>query len=152
MNAVDLLVHDHRVIEKIFSEFKTATANRWQELFNQVYSELTVHMKMEELEFYPALAAIVPDQVDHSLHEHFAMNSLLEELRILDKGQPIFENRFGDLMMEVQKHIQEEERSGGIFEVSRRHINDLTLADIGERMARIKEISRGPKAGEVAKR
>jgi hypothetical protein len=32
-------------------------------------------MKMEELEFYPALAAIFTDPVDHSLHEHFAMYS-----------------------------------------------------------------------------
>jgi hemerythrin superfamily protein len=146
MNAIDLLMGDHRVVEKLFSEFKTATVRRWDELFDQVYSQLTVHTEMEELEFYPALASIVPDRVDHSIDEHSMVKSLLEELHAVDdKGQGSFEKRFGDLMMEVQKHIREEEEPGGLMDIARQHIDEFTLANIGERMTRIKN-SKAPKA------
>ena len=138
MNAIDLLMHDHRVTEKIFSEFKAATRNRWDELLEQVYSELTTHVDLEEHEFYPALARFSADKVDHSIDEHSTIKSLLEDLRKSDKGDALFERRFGDLMMEVEKHIREEEGPGGLMNLAQQNLDEASLMQIGERMELLK--------------
>src|SRR5689334_502697 len=138
MNAIDLLMRDHRVTEKLFSEFKAATANRWPELFAQVYTELTMHTDLEEHEFYPALARFAADKVDHSIDEHSAVRALLEELRVSGTADPAFESRFGELMMEVQRHVSEEEGPGGLMSLAQQNLDDATLMNMGERMERTK--------------
>jgi hemerythrin superfamily protein len=142
MNAIDLLLHDHRVTEKIFSEFKAATANRWDELFEQVYSELTTHADLEEHEFYPALARFAADKVDHSIDEHSTVKSLLAELRECDKGDPSYESRFSDLMTEVEKHIREEEGPAGLMNLAQQNLDEASLMRMGERMERLKSSQR----------
>lgn len=58
MDAITLLKTDHRAVEALLKQVQdlseSAHAQR-QELFRKIDKELTVHSKMEETIFYPAL-------------------------------------------------------------------------------------------------
>jgi hemerythrin superfamily protein len=54
-DAVQMLEHDHRAVEKLFREFFSAAEERKQEVSHTIFRELEVHSTIEEEIFYPAL-------------------------------------------------------------------------------------------------
>lgn len=55
MDALTMLEHDHRDVEKLFSEFMTGGKARQQEVAQQIFQKLDLHSTLEEELFYPAL-------------------------------------------------------------------------------------------------
>jgi hemerythrin superfamily protein len=146
MNALDLLIQDHRVVEKLFSEFQTATAGRRAEAFGEVYTELTMHTEIEEQIFYPALMTESAQEVEHSLDEHTKAKALLQELQDTDTDNDSFDTRFTELMADVQKHIREEEQPGGLMDIARQRLGEAALDEMGMQMEMMKGRMQGPKA------
>lgn len=57
MDGLELLKQDHEKVDKLFQQIEIGGSNTQpQELFNQIYRELTIHTIIEEQVFYPALA------------------------------------------------------------------------------------------------
>ncbi len=115
MNALDILKKDHDKVKALFSEYDTLSGDgsRKNEIAQTVLQELEMHSRVEEDIFYPALRARTgkdgKELVKHSLDEHHDIDDLVAELRDTDPSDPDFEDKFQELMEEVEDHIGEEE-------------------------------------------
>lgn len=116
MNALDLLKQDHDRVKELFSEYDMISGDggaRKNEIAQTVLRELEVHSRVEEDIFYPALRARTgkegKDLVKQSMNEHREIDDLVAELRETDPSDPDFDERFQELMEDVEEHITEEE-------------------------------------------
>jgi hemerythrin superfamily protein len=146
MNAIDLLMRDHRIVEKFFSEIQTATPGEQERLLADLNEALRAHMQAEESVFYTALHAESQDLIRRSVQEHAAVKKLLEQLAAVDVDSDRFRKDFGTLMKDVQTHIREEEEPGGVMTAAREQLTESALDGIGEEIERIKDELRGPLA------
>lgn len=112
MNVIEIIKSDHRKVESLFSEMEKAkSSKKMQELFEQIYTELTVHAKVEELTLYPSMRNYdeTHDMVDEAEEEHTEAKVLLEELKSMNPGEPDFKAKIEELKEAVQHHVEEEE-------------------------------------------
>lgn len=115
MNALEILKKDHDTVKELFAEYDTLTGDgaRKNEIAQTVLRELELHSRVEEDIFYPALRAKAgkdgKEMVKHSVSEHHEIDDLVAELRDTDPSDPDFDDRFQELMEDVEEHIVEEE-------------------------------------------
>jgi iron-sulfur cluster repair protein YtfE (RIC family) len=82
-DAIDLLDEDHKHVERLFQQYKSAPdASRKRVLAQQIFSELTVHTRIEEDVFYPAFRQATGDQqiVQESTREHREAMDLVQRM------------------------------------------------------------------------
>lgn len=72
-----------------------------------------MHSKVEETVFYPAMKAKTGRDgkkiVQNSVGEHEEIDGLISELKNTNPADPGFDQKFQELMDDVEKHIDEEE-------------------------------------------
>ena len=89
MNAVELLVADHKVVAGLFAQVKASKDNDHPALFVKIKAELDVHTHVEETIFYPKLKAegnkALIDITLEGLEEHHQVKMFLKELDSLTK-------------------------------------------------------------------
>lgn len=134
MNAVELLIDQHRQIESRMREWMSSDdAARRAVLFAEVGDHLTVHMASEERVFYPAVkAARTEDVLLESLEEHLSLKRLLADLVALDVGDKTFEPKFEVLKEQTEHHHREEEDD--LFPKVRRMLDGARLDALGDEM------------------
>jgi hemerythrin-like domain-containing protein len=54
-DAVQLLKADHKLVKKLFDQFRSASDNEKPRIAGQLFNELTIHATLEEEIFYPAV-------------------------------------------------------------------------------------------------
>jgi len=98
---------------------------------------LTIHTRIEEEIFYPAVRDTLRDQLvgEEALVEHATAKALIERLEGLEPAEPFYDATFTVLAEYVQHHVKEEETS--MFPQVKDAQVDLT--DVGERMKQRKE-------------
>lgn len=144
MNALDLLKRDHDLVKDLFAEYDTLSGDgaRKNEIAQTVLSELELHSRIEQDIFYPALRARSgkdgKELVKHSVREHQEIDDLVAELKDADPSDPDFEDKFLDLMEDVEEHFAEEETE--MF--PKAQILGKDLEEIGRQMQEEKEHSR----------
>jgi hemerythrin superfamily protein len=139
-DAITLLKHDHREVEKLFKEFESAKGDgRKQKLAHQICLELTVHAELEEAIFYPACEGIVDeDELKEGYVEHDAAKLLIAEIEANESADDeFFDSKVHVLQEEIEHHIKEEEGPNGIFAQARK--GDLDTQAIGERLSQRKQ-------------
>jgi hemerythrin superfamily protein len=139
-DAITLLKHDHREVEKLFKEFEGAKGDgRKQKLAHQICLELSVHAEIEETIFYPACEGTVDeDELKEGYVEHDAAKLLIAEIEGNEEaGDEFFDTKVHVLQEEIEHHIKEEEGPNGIFAQARK--GDLDMKAIGERLAEKKQ-------------
>lgn len=112
MNVIELIKSDHRKVESLFSEMEKAKdSKKMQKLFNQLYTELTLHAKVEELTLYPSMRNYdeTHDMVEEAEEEHTEAKELLEEIKSMSPSDPDFKAKIEELKEAVQHHVEEEE-------------------------------------------
>ena len=111
MDAVDLLLRQHRELEASMGEVLAATdENAIKTLFTQVADLLTTHITAEEQIFYPAVKAKrTEDTLLESLEEHLSLKRLLADLLPMAPKDRGFEPKFKVLKEQAEHHHQEEE-------------------------------------------
>ncbi len=139
IDAVDLLMRDHRLVEQLFLQFDAALAAddhaEQRELADRILTALSVHAAVEEEVLYPA-ARGVPDAaglVDRSLAQHEELEALLAGLDGRQPGDAGFEEGFGQAGDLVARHVREDE--GELFPALRRSMPDDDLVALGDRLA-----------------
>ena len=135
-DAITLLKEDHREAEKMFKEFEQAKGDgRKQKLAHQICLALSVHFELEEQIFYPACEGKVDeDELKEGYVEHDAAKLLVAEIEAEEgAGDEFFDTKVHVLQEEIEHHIKEEERPGGIFAEARK--SDLDMDSLGERIA-----------------
>lgn len=153
MNAIDLLITQHRAIEgKLaqWSEMVSSAAKR--ELFEQVAEHLSVHIASEEQVFYPAVKAQnIEGVLLESLEEHLSLKRLLADLRELDQpGDEVFEAKLKVLKEQTEHHHEEEEEH--LFPRVGQRFDPQPLEQLGRQMEELQRSMRreGDPAAVVA--
>lgn len=123
MDAVDLLMKDHREVEAWFEQFEKAKSDdRKKELANKICLALTVHVQIEEEIFYPACkeAGVDEDKLDEGVVEHDAAKKLIAEIEDMEPGDELYDAKVHVLGEEIEHHVEEEEEEDGLFAQARK--------------------------------
>ncbi len=141
VNAVHLLLQDHREVEQLFSRIETAGGAGPDEAVQEVVRELSVHAVIEEQVLYPAIREKVPggDQLaDHAIEEHQEAKELLAQI---DGSDDAIERRslLARLMREVRSHVEEEEAD--LFPKLQAAFGPQEQQEMGQAMAEAKKMA-----------
>ena len=127
MDAIELLKHDHRMVEQLFVDYggvggtsggesagglKAGAETQRRGVVEVVIRELSKHAALEELVFYPFAKQLLPDgteEIDRHLAEHMTVKRLLTALDGLSQGDDRESELMERLAQETQEHIREEE-------------------------------------------
>ena len=142
MTVIELLKKDHRNVSELFAAFETAKDNEEegsrQEIALEICFELTLHAKVEEDFFYPAVDAKARDdeetqeKVKEADEEHRLVKALVGEIQDMDETDDNFDAKVKVLKDVVEHHVEEEE--GELFKTARKHFSKEEARDIGELM------------------
>lgn len=133
MNILELIEQDHRKVESLFEEMKkTKDSKKSMKLFNEIYKELNLHAKAEELVFYPAMREYdeTAEYIEEAEEEHEDAEALLEEMKEFNPKDDEFKEKLEELVEAIQHHVKEEESE--IFEAVRKCMDEKQLNTLGE--------------------
>lgn len=129
--AIAMLKEDHRVFDRLFKEFEKATGKRKRDIAQELCLRITMHSKIEEEVFYPAIRGKVDeDEIEEAIVEHQAAEAIIEELEEMDGSEELYDAKVHVLGEQLRHHIEEEETE--MFEEAKR--SGLDLDAIGDRM------------------
>ena len=116
-DAVDLLVADHRRVDRLFEEYedlgRDGDPSRKLRLAKQVIRELSVHAAIEEQYLYPTISALVDggrEIVSESLEEHQQLKGRLAAVDRVRPADSSLDAQMKALIGHVRHHVEEEER------------------------------------------
>ena len=111
MDAIEVLRHDHRVVEQLFRDYQAAESDAQRRgVVEILVRELSKHAALEEVLFYPFAAQVLADgQVDRHLAGHRPIKELLLELDRCRAGDPVQDELMQRLASAVVKHVQDDE-------------------------------------------
>ena len=140
MKVTVLLRNDHEALKALFDKFKKPSASRNQngkkDLFNEIQRELLIHSQMEQEIFYPALSSTpsnhAVDLVSTAEQEHKDVEKLLEEMRAMSGSEKNFDAKVGQLIDQVERHIEMEESE--VFDEARKNLPEYRLEELGLEM------------------
>ena len=154
MNALELLMEDHRKVQDLFGQVKgTESQKQHKQLFRRIKSELDTHAYIEEKIFYPTLKKYeeFKETVLESIEEHLQMKTLLRAIDRLSEGNERLDAKLKVLIDDVEHHIEEEE--GELFPKVKRQLSREQLEDMGmELEAAKKDFVRKPRARAASSR
>jgi hemerythrin superfamily protein len=109
-DVVDLIMQDHREVERLFDELKSHPEKR-PLLVPVLAMVLTAHSRAEEAEVYPAARdrGGQADEVAHSQQEHLQAERLLARLAETSPQSKKFDQVLAKLIDAVNHHVVEEE-------------------------------------------
>ena len=113
MDAIKLLVVDHKMVEELFLQFEAVgdeEPNKKAELAAMICKELTVRMMIKEELFYPAARAVkgMEDMIDAALQEHAETKEMIAKIKTLSTGYEL-EEEMSKLKKAIKHHVEEEE-------------------------------------------
>ena len=134
-DALDVLLQDHAAIMELFYRYERATDQRdKRSLVSRIIRLLTVHMRIEEDLFYPALAKALPSRaaIDESYVAHIAIRKSMASLNeaVARMQSSNFDAQVNGLALLVEHHIALKE--GRIFDLAR--TSGLDLVAIGRQL------------------
>lgn len=133
-DIISLIEADHRKIEQLLEEVQhTRGAHKKFDVFMQIYKELNLHARGEELVFYPAMREFEQTEgyIEEAEEEHADAEVLLEEIKVMESANdPEFKDKMAELKEALMHHIEEEESE--IFTAVRETMNDEQLLALGQ--------------------
>ena len=149
MNVIDLIMQDHREVERLFDELRAHPEKR-QGLVPVLTTLLVAHSRAEEAEVYPVAAeAGGADDVEHSQEEHLHADQLLEELAATDPESAAFDGALQKLVDAVTHHVEEEEST--VLPGLRTRLSEERLGELGDAFARARKERLGDQPGDMTK-
>jgi hypothetical protein len=142
MDAIQLLLDDHRKVKGIMAELEPTTERALktrEELFTRLKLELTVHEIIEEEIFYPTLKQHprAKDIVLEGYEEHHVVDLLMGELSELPVDDENWGAKVKVMIENVEHHMEEEE--GDMFKKARQVFDKAELRQLGDAMANRKQ-------------
>ena len=112
-NAISLLKSDHRMVEDLFKQIESTRDDvELAELVVALQTALSVHTRIEEEVFYPALRASVSkagDLLDEAAVEHGSAKHFLIDLSTSTNDDRFYRARLKVLKEHINHHVKEEE-------------------------------------------
>ncbi|GHD97074.1 hemerythrin domain-containing protein [Streptomyces naganishii] len=141
MDAIELLKHDHRMVEQLFRDYHAAASDTQRRgVAELAIRELSKHAALEEMMVYPMARKVLPDgaeEIDEHLAEHMAVKKLLLALDKLPAGDEREPELMAQLRREVEEHIREEE--GEMMPQLREHVSQQDLDELGRLLDQAKQ-------------
>jgi hemerythrin superfamily protein len=141
MDAIELLTHDHRMVEQLFRDYHAAASvAQRRAVIETLIRELSKHAALEELMFYPLAKKVLPDgekQVHGHLAEHKAVKETLLALDKLAADDDRADDLMDQLRREIDEHVREEE--GELMPKLRDAVSQEELDRLGRLLARAKQ-------------
>jgi hemerythrin superfamily protein len=129
-NVVDLIMNDHRELERIFDQLMTQPDKR-PSLVPVMITLLTAHSRAEESEVYPAaVEAGGAHDVEHSQKEHLEADQLAAAVAESDYDAADFPEKLQKLVDAVKHHVEEEETS--VLPGMRERMEPARLDELGQ--------------------
>ena len=143
MNAISLLKADHDKVKKMLDEGESTTERGVKtrtELLAELKAELTIHERIEEEIFYPALKSHpkARDIVLEGYEEHHVVDEIMGELEATDVTDETWGAKFLVMKENIEHHIEEEE--GEMFKRARQVFDADELEALGIRMLELKQL------------
>ena len=144
-DAIALLKADHDHVRELLGELEETTErseSKREKLLRTIEEELTVHSKIEEDIFYPALFDAAKNSEDKEMYyeameEHHVVDLVLPEVKRTDPGTPEFAAKAKVLKDLVEHHAEEEESQ--MFPRMKKLLGRERLVELGEELGRAKE-------------
>ena len=136
-DAIKLLKDDHREVKTWFKEFENLDDDAKKEaLARKICLALTVHARIEEELFYPALRKAIDDEdlLDEAEVEHATAKQLIAEIQSMTPDDRLFDAKIKVLGEYVVHHVGEEENE--LFPEARESSVDLNA--LGAQLAKRK--------------
>jgi len=141
-DVIELLEHDHREVEQMFTEFAQATSKEQKEtLRDRIIIELVRHSEAEEQAVYPLIRKNIDngDQIiEHEIDEHSKAERIMKELDKMSADDPQFGVLMQQLMTAIKEHVAEEEND--VFPQFRTKVDKDELNKLGDTVERLKKI------------
>jgi len=149
-DVVDLIMNDHREVERLFDELQDEPQKR-PNLVPVLTTLLTAHSRAEEAEVYPAAAgeAGESDEVAHSQEEHVQADELLAKLAAADPTSAKFDQVLKELIDAVSHHVEEEETK--VLPGLRERLSADRRLQLGEAFAKSRAKHLGEQPGDITK-
>jgi hemerythrin superfamily protein len=114
-NAVDLLDADHKAVKQMFIEYdalceEAAPAEARRTLAEKICQALTVHARIEEEIFYPAVREAIGDDalMDEALAEHAEAKDLIARIQGMKATSDNYDLTVKQLAKAIDAHVLEE--------------------------------------------
>lgn len=141
MNAIDLLIQDHRDVDELFRRFQIADKPETKdEIAKQIVHDLSVHAAIEEQFFYPVVRFQLDDGsglADHSIEEHAEVKELLTTVEKNEAGSAEHEQAMMEIIESVRHHVEDEEQD--MFPPLRNEMEADSLERLGTVMETAKQ-------------
>jgi hemerythrin-like domain-containing protein len=149
-DVVDLIMQDHREVERLFDELKDNPEKR-PNLLPVLTTLLTAHSRAEEAEVYPVAAAEAgeEEEVSHSQQEHIEADQLLAELAKTDPTSADFDKALQNLIDAVSHHVEEEETK--VLPGMRSNLSDGRRAELGDAFVASRKQHLGEQPGDITR-
>ncbi|MBA2446259.1 MAG: hemerythrin domain-containing protein [Nocardioidaceae bacterium] len=149
-DVVDLIMADHREVERLFDKMREDPESRPM-LLPTVTTLLIAHSRAEEAEVYPAARneAGEADEVAHSQEEHAEAEELLVKLKQMDVSSADFDSTLDELIEAILHHVEEEEES--VLPGLRTSLSPERLKELGEAFVEARAEHMGEQPGEATR-
>ncbi|KAF3996326.1 hemerythrin domain-containing protein [Glaciimonas immobilis] len=134
IDAIAMLVADHENVKAKFQQIEKLDEGALRAkkiLAEEICAALTVHCIIEEEIFYPAArdaAKDGPDLVNEAIIEHASAKELIEQIKIMEPDDELFDAKVKVLSEQIAHHVLEEETE--MFpQVKKSQLNLVALRD-----------------------
>ena len=115
MDAIHLLISDHREVEDLFEKYEALTdlePGKQSFIAEKICKSLLIHMAIEEEIFYPAAKRVFDndddEMVEEGIHEHAEAKVLIEKIMSMTTG-PDLDDAIEKLKKAIEHHVADEE-------------------------------------------
>ena len=149
MNAIELLMQDHKLVKKLLEELSTTTeraVKKRAELLQRIEHELQIHTALEEDILYPAIKQAGGKEEAKMYYEakeeHRTVDSLvLPDLLHTETDTVAFAGRVKVMKELLEHHIEEEESE--LFATAKKLLGKDVLEQLGQAMQAQKKMLKG---------
>ena len=141
MDAIEVLIEDHRAINRAFLRYEDAPSGHEverREAFDEIRRRLTWHTATEQQFLHPLIAAHLPDaddRVTDDLDDHRELATLLRAAGRCQPGDR--DTLVHQLIVTVRRHMESEERE--LYPLLRRLVEQEKLSRLGDAIATARE-------------
>lgn len=114
-DAIDLLDADHLAVHGLFQSYRElvrqgAPAIKRRTLAEEICIELTIHARLEEELFYPAVREALQDEdlVDEAEEQHGSQRDLVAQILATAPEDELYDARVKVLADYVERHVRQE--------------------------------------------
>jgi len=137
-DAIALLRADHKKVSELYAQYETTRSPaKKKALVATICLELSVHARVEEEIFYPAVKAALKDKemIPEAQVEHASLKELIAQVKDKEPDGEMFDAKIKVMSEYTKHHVKEEQNE--IFPAAKK--TRLDMQDLGAQIAARKE-------------